>query len=129
LKWKYYIQKFPNEKLPLSPTFKEVYGVISNSEITDYKPITFKYLQKNFDRAKIPLREELVFVKEMKSVIVDELITQGVIPASEEKEMKQKVSIGVGMTPEYLEDSVYHHQGELNLHPFYTINYNRNSLS
>jgi hypothetical protein len=94
-----YLEQHPHSNLPPSPTFKDVYQLTSNLKISEHKHINTyfnTYHVNNSHIVNLPFRGHLYFIKDMKSAIIDELIKNNVILASEEANAMEKGTIQLG---------------------------------
>jgi hypothetical protein len=93
-----YLKQYPHSKLPPSPTFKDIYPMASKLKIFEYRKAHITALNYHF-YMDIPIREKLYFIKDIKSAIIDRLIEEEEILASEKENLMEKAIIYCGNIP------------------------------
>jgi hypothetical protein len=99
-----HLRNKPFSNLPPSPTFKEVYQIASNLQVTGSLSKAFLYNQRSY-QIKFPVRSHLLVLRDIKSSIVDELIKNNQISASERSETIKKMTIHLENGKEAVKDA------------------------
>jgi hypothetical protein len=101
-----YLEQNQHSNLPPSPTFKDAYQAACNLEITSYRLDRFDYGRGDLS-VNIPIREDLIFLKDLKSAIVNELIEQGQIRPFNREVAENRIIIGEKNSSFNMKDPVY----------------------